>query len=79
MDTARVMQVIETTIERRGDGKDARSPIRVITQYWTLEGTLLAEVDPCAQTIPVEAPMYERSSVEEVRRRRTVPNESGET
>lgn len=46
-DYARVIQVIETTLERRGDGKD--TPIRLITQYWTLDGELLAEVDPCPQ------------------------------
>ena len=47
-DYARVIQVIETTLERRGTGKDADSPIRVITQYWSFDGDLLAEVDPCA-------------------------------
>jgi hypothetical protein len=46
-DTARVIEVIETTIERRGDGVGA-SPIRIIKQYWSLDGQLLAEVDPCA-------------------------------
>lgn len=70
MDTARVIQVVETTILRRGDGQDARSPVRIITQYWTLDGTLLAEVDPCAETFPIEAEMYQRCSVEEMRRRR---------
>ena len=46
MDVARVIQVIETTIERRGAGVQD-DPVRVITQYWTLDGVLLAEVDPC--------------------------------
>lgn len=45
-DYARVVQVIETRLERRGSGKDVTSPIRIITQYWSLEGELLAEVDP---------------------------------
>jgi len=45
MDTAKVIQVIETTLLRRGDSKD--TPVRVITQYWSLEGKLLAEIDPC--------------------------------
>ena len=44
MDTAEVIQVIRTDILRRGDGKF--TPIRVITQYWSLDGKLLAEVDP---------------------------------
>jgi hypothetical protein len=46
-DKAKVIQVIETTLSRRGTGKDAASPIRCITQYWSLDGELLAEVDPC--------------------------------
>ena len=45
-DMARVIQVIETTITRRGEGKDSTDPIRVITQYWALDGRLIAEVDP---------------------------------
>lgn len=49
MDKAEVIQVIRTTLTRRGDGKD--DPIRVITHYWTLDGQLLAEVDPC-ETAP---------------------------
>lgn len=40
----KVMQVIRTTNLRRGDGKT--TPIRCITQYWSLDGELLAEVDP---------------------------------
>jgi hypothetical protein len=44
MDTARVVQVIETTLRRRGNGKD--DPLRVVTQYWTLDGKLIAERDP---------------------------------
>lgn len=45
-DYARVIQVIETRIERRGSGKDEGDPIRIVTQYWSFEGDLLAEVDP---------------------------------
>lgn len=41
-----VMQVIRTTNARRGDG--VNSPIRAITQYWSMDGDLLAETDPCA-------------------------------
>jgi len=47
-DYARVIQVIETTITRRGSGKDSSSQIRIITQYWSLDGDLLWEIDPCA-------------------------------
>ena len=46
MDEAKVIQVIETTLTRLGDGKSAETSIRVITQYWSLDGKLLAEVDP---------------------------------
>lgn len=46
MDTVKVMQVIETTIARRGEGiKD--SPVRIVTQYWTMEGKMIFEIDPC--------------------------------
>lgn len=41
-----VMQVIRTTNATRGDGKV--TPIRRITQFWSMDGELLAEKDPCA-------------------------------
>lgn len=41
-----VMQVIRTTNARRGDG--TITPIRAITQFWSMDGELLAEVDPLA-------------------------------
>jgi len=44
MDTAIVMKVIRTDILRRGKGTK-ESPIRIIIQYWSLDGELLAEVD----------------------------------
>jgi len=47
MDQARVIQVIETTLLRRGDGKTSETRIRLVTQYWSMDGHLLAEVDPC--------------------------------
>ena len=40
------LTVIETTLTRRGDGTPD-SPIRVITQYWSQEGDLIIEHDPC--------------------------------
>ena len=43
--TARIVRVIETTLEVRGTG-DEGSPLRRITQYWSLDGQLLAEADP---------------------------------
>ena len=52
MAEARVIQVIETHLLRRGSGKDSSDPIRIIRQYWTLDGKLLAEVDPI--NVPAE-------------------------
>ncbi len=49
MDTVRVIKVVETTLTRRGRGT-RDSPVRVVTQYWSLEGELLAEVDPSVPT-----------------------------
>lgn len=48
MDTVKLVHLIETTLLRRGDG--VKEPIRVITQYWTLDGELVAEVDPLKLT-----------------------------
>lgn len=44
MDQAELIPVIRTTLLRRGDG--SRTPIRSITQFWSTDGDLLAEVDP---------------------------------
>lgn len=46
---ARMLSVIETTLLRRGTPPAEQrqgEPIRLITQYWSLDGQLLAEVDP---------------------------------
>ena len=51
IDTAVVMQVIRTTLLIRGIGTP-ESPMRFITQYWSLDGELLAEVDPCRPKAP---------------------------
>lgn len=40
-----VIQVIETYLERRGNGTPD-DPIRIIHQYWGMDGRLLWEVDP---------------------------------
>lgn len=44
--SARIVQVIET-VANRGLGIEG-NPIRNVTQYWSLDGTLLAESDPIA-------------------------------
>jgi len=44
-DCARVIQVVQTTLLRRGEGKSEGDPVRVIEQFWSLDGELLAEND----------------------------------
>jgi hypothetical protein len=43
-DSARMVTLIETKLKRIGDGKS--EPVRIVTQYWTLDGRLICEVDP---------------------------------
>jgi len=45
IDTVRVIQVIESTICRRGEGANEDDPVRVIPQYFTLDGRLIFEID----------------------------------
>lgn len=54
MDTAKTIKVIETTLLRMGSGEDKNSPIRIVTQYWTEDGQLLAQNDPAAVTLTPE-------------------------
>lgn len=44
MNTAEEIKVIKTT-SKAGEGTHA-DPNRIITQYWSLDGALLATVDP---------------------------------
>ena len=44
MDSARVIQVIETR-SARGCGTEEQ-PSRIVTEYWSLDGDKLAECDP---------------------------------
>lgn len=44
-DSAKVISVIETK-SARGSGNSPEDPARIVTQYWTLKGELLAERDP---------------------------------
>lgn len=48
-DSARLLLVIETKAAR-GSGNDPDDPVRTVTEYWSLEGRKLAEVDPIVQT-----------------------------
>lgn len=50
---AKVIQVIETDVTR-GKGVEG-DPIRGVTQYWSLDGDLLAESDPVVTDRPTPA------------------------
>lgn len=54
MDTVKKVTLIETTLTRRGDGEDMSSPVRIITEWWTLNGNKVAERDPAAVQITPE-------------------------
>lgn len=45
-DSVRIIPVIETKA-LRGKGENEADMCRMVTQYWSLEGELLAEYDPC--------------------------------
>lgn len=45
MSDVEIIQVIHTHLLRRGEGKSEADPIRIIDQYWTMDGTLLFEWD----------------------------------
>lgn len=45
VNSARVMRVIVTTAVR-GSGNKQEQPARMVTQYWSFDGKLLAENDP---------------------------------
>lgn len=54
---AKVIQVVETDLERRGSGRDESSPIRVVRQYYSFDGELLAELDPYRERYLEKRPM----------------------
>jgi hypothetical protein len=43
-----VIEVVRTEITSTGDGTEG-NPIRRLTEYWSLDGDLLATVDPLDQ------------------------------
>ncbi len=53
MDTVKQLTLIETTLKRVGEGI-VTSPIRILTQYWTLGGEMVFEIDPCAKPVTPE-------------------------
>lgn len=64
MDTVKNIALIETTLTRRGEGTFL-SPIRVITQYWTQDGTLVIESDPFVKTVTPEKVLKLRIALNE--------------
>lgn len=59
---AKVIQVIEVEITR-GNGVEG-DVMRGVTQYWSLDGTLLAENDPCP---PDKPPLFSDSGADLLR------------
>ena len=60
-DSARLEQVIVTeAIAGRGIKGD---PVRALKQYWSLDGDLIATIDPCAQSerLPQSGDPFESS------------------
>jgi hypothetical protein len=50
MDNAKLIEVIETSLIRRGKGTEA-DPVRIVKQYWAKDGSLLAERDDYAAEV----------------------------
>lgn len=46
-ESARILFVIETKTAR-GSGATPEDPVRIVTEYWSLDGEKLAEHDPIA-------------------------------
>lgn len=59
IDKAVLIQVICTTIARRGRGI-SDDPIRVVTQYWSTSGELLAEIDQCPHARTIDQDMADQ-------------------
>lgn len=52
--SAQTVSLIRTDLLRRGKGVED-DPVRIVTQYWTWEGELVAEVDPLATRLHEKA------------------------
>lgn len=53
MKQVEILQVIKTHLLRRGKGTDL-DPIRIVTQFWDMEGNLIFEVDDYLNQIKSE-------------------------
>lgn len=54
MENPHIEEVIRTSMERRGSGKNKTSPIRCISQVFAKDGTLIMENDPSAIVLTPE-------------------------
>ncbi len=43
----KIVELIYTNAERRGDGLSDESPYRMVEQWFTKKGILVFEIDPC--------------------------------
>ena len=48
MSNVKIVKFIKTELLRRGAGKE-NDPVRIITQYWDMDGNLVFEIDPCIE------------------------------
>ena len=46
MNPIEIVQLIRTDLTKRGKGTED-DPCRVIRQYWSMDGELVFEIDPC--------------------------------
>lgn len=61
MHNVRVIEVVETTLlTKREPGKDEDNPVRIVTQYWSKSGELLAEHDPCPDELVIIKRLQQR-------------------
>lgn len=61
--SAKVIRVIETKMGKRGNGRD--DPLRTLTQYWSEEGEMLAEVDPYIESLDIQTVLKAARSLAE--------------
>ena len=54
--TAKLIQVIETNLTLRGTGETEEDRIRIVRQYWSLDGKFLAEADDCRDATFTKTP-----------------------
>lgn len=51
---ARIIEVIETDLTRRGNGETSDDPVRIVYEYWSKDGNKLAERDTAFRDLPCD-------------------------